>query len=185
MEKSDTSQSFADLNHNNPHQINKIDFHHEIISNDNNLRHAPINGVDLSDQDKAITTQTKTGHSDLTTTDHDAIITTIIDNKITTTITTSKDSIVHPSTDLSPIRVKLTAKINQHPTILHAPDRMTDRQTKYKILTITITANPHNMLKKTSNQTFPHPNAGTMKLNDHPFHMTKLWQNEHLQCTLT
>jgi len=119
------------------------------------------------------------------TTDHDAIITIIIDNKITATITTSNDSIVNPTTDLTLIRAKTIAKINQHPTILHALDRMTDRQIKHKILTITNTANPHNMLKKTSNQTFPQLNAGTMKLNDHPSPTTKPWQNEHLQCTLT
>ena len=185
VEKLDTSQNFAELNHHNPQQINKIDFHHGITSSDNNSRHAPINGADLSNKDKAITIQTKTEHSDLMTTDHDATITIIIDNKIKATTTTSNDSIVNPATDLTIIRAETTAKINQHQTIPHALDRMTDKQIKHKILTTTNTANPHNMLKKISNQTCPQPNAGTMKLNDHPFHTTKPWQNEHLQCTLT
>ena len=70
-------------------------------------------------------------------------------------------------------------------TTLPAPYQTNNKEIKHATPKTTITADQHNMLKKTLNQTFLHPNAGTLKLKDRPFHTIKQWRNKHLPCTLT
>jgi len=177
--------NFADPNHNSHNLIDLTNPDNSSINSVNNFPKVQINGADHSNQCKTETPLTKTDRSSLTITDNDVTTATTINNETTTEITTSSDTIDNQTTDLTQINEIKTRQIQSYLAILLSQNHENKEQMRHMTLEIKTTVNLHNMQKKTLNQTYLHPNVGTLKSNDQPFHMIKQWQNERSPCTST